>query len=521
MDKLTRRTFLDVVGRVGGAAAVYETMAALGLLAVPPAYAGPPELEPGSGKGTRIVILGAGIAGLVAAYELSRAGYACTILEARTRPGGRTWTLRHGDVVEETGSRQVCGFDRGPEMYFNAGPARIPQHHAALLGYCKTLGVPLEVKVNENRNAYFQSDRAFGGQPVRARQFIGDARGYIAELLAKAVSQNALDQALSAEDRQRVLAMARNFGALDRSGRYSGSGRAGYSDWPGIEPGTPLAPLDFAELLKPVFGYFQINWGELIDFAATMLQPVGGMDRIAYAFEKQVKRAIRYGAQVQALRREGQGVRVVYRKSGKEESIAADHCICTIPPPVLARIESDLAPAIKQAIATVQYSKAAKLAFQANHRFWEDEQIYGGISWTEQDVTQIWYPSTGFHARKGILVGAYIWSDDIGERFRHLSPDARNQLAIANGAKVHASYAQHVTHGISVAWPNIPFSQGAYATWSRGAQDGDYKLLLAGDGPVHLAGEHLSYLTGWQEGAVLSAHAAVRAVDTHRRARKI
>jgi monoamine oxidase len=284
-----------------------------------------------------------------------------------------------------------------------------------------------------------------------------------------------------------------------------------------MEPGRPVPPLPFAELLKPVFGYFQLNWSEMSEYAATMLQPVGGVDRIAHAFAREVQPLIRYGAEVQALRREGEGVRVVYRQAGQASTLAADHCICTIPLPVLARIEMDVAPEFKRAIASARYSKAAKLGLQANHRFWEDEQIYGGISWTEQDITQIWYPSTGFHAQKGILVGAYVWGDGAAERFTQLSPEARNQVAIAGGAKLHASYPQHVAHGLSVAWAKIPHSEGAYAT---GPFEMGYRLLRQPDGPIHLAGEHLSYLTGWMEGAVLSAHAAIAAVDARRRARR-
>src|SRR5208282_2274488 len=200
--RVTRRGFLNLVGRAGGATALYETMAAMGLLPVPTAYAGPPELPHGSGTGTRVVILGAGIAGMTAAYELARAGYRCTILEARERTGGRNWTLRRGDFVEELDSRQRSTFAAGREMYFNTGPARIPQYHQALLGYCRKFGVALEARVNDNRNAFLQSDKAFGGRPVRARQFINDGRGYIAELLAKAVNQHALDEAVTADDRE-------------------------------------------------------------------------------------------------------------------------------------------------------------------------------------------------------------------------------------------------------------------------------------------------------------------------------
>ena len=253
--RLSRRGFLNLVGRAGGAAAVYETMAAMGLLRVPAAYAGPPQLPRGAGAGTRVVILGAGIAGLTAAYELSRAGFACTILEARHRAGGRNWTLRRGDIVQETDSRQRCAFDARPELYVNVGPARIPQQHQALLGYCREFGVALQPMVNDNRNAFLQSEKAFGGRRVRAREFIGTSRGVIAELLAKAVNRHALDDALSAEDQQRFLAMLRSFGALDRDYSYKGSDRLGYSEWPsaGLRPGTPMPPLERAELLKPVF----------------------------------------------------------------------------------------------------------------------------------------------------------------------------------------------------------------------------------------------------------------------------
>src|SRR6516164_7167886 len=69
----SRRQFLNLVGRAGGTTAVYNTMAAMGLLPLPAAYAGPPALEPASGHGVRVVVLGAGIAGMTAAYELSKA----------------------------------------------------------------------------------------------------------------------------------------------------------------------------------------------------------------------------------------------------------------------------------------------------------------------------------------------------------------------------------------------------------------------------------------------------------------
>ena len=83
---VTRRRFLEAVGLAGGSAAVYETMTALGLIHIPEAWAGPPQLPPGSGTGKKVIILGAGIAGLTAAYELSRANYTVQIIEVTERP---------------------------------------------------------------------------------------------------------------------------------------------------------------------------------------------------------------------------------------------------------------------------------------------------------------------------------------------------------------------------------------------------------------------------------------------------
>ena len=94
---VTRRAFLERLGAVGGYSAVYLGMQAMGLLNAPPASAEPFALPPGSGQGRKVVILGAGISGLVSAYELRRAGWDVTELEARDRIGGRVWTVRGGD----------------------------------------------------------------------------------------------------------------------------------------------------------------------------------------------------------------------------------------------------------------------------------------------------------------------------------------------------------------------------------------------------------------------------------------
>ena len=520
----SRRRFLKLVGRAGGTAAVLTTMKEMGLLA--PAEAMPkPTLQAQSGSGTTVAILGAGIAGMTAAYELTKAGYSCQVLEGRDRAGGRCQTLRGGDVVKEFGSEQPCSFDEG--LYFNPGPARIPYHHTAILGYCKEFGVPLQVRVNENRAAYFQDDKAFDGQPMLNRRVVNDSRGYISELLAKAISQKSLDQEVSGLDQERLMAFVKSFGSLGDDNLYTGGERAGYMTKPaaGTSAGEAFKPIGLAELLTSDFWDYKLHFGEGYTQASTMLEPVGGMDQIAKAFEQRVGNLIEYEAEVSQIRKKDKGVQIVYKDvaTGEEKALEADYAICTFPLPVLAQVDADFSPEMQAAIEASKgiYANAVKVAFQADRRFWEeDSNIYGGISWTEKDITQIWYPSMGFHSNKGILVGAYIWDNPIGNVWGTLSPKARLAKAIENGSAIHSNYAQEVSPagGITIAWENIPYSQGGWAEWEDEQRESAYKVLLQPDGPIFLAGEHLSYITGWQEGAARSALLAVEGVASRAQA---
>src|ERR1700722_6098574 len=223
---LSRRKFLTQLAALSSMGVAFSFMQALGLAST--VFAPPePPLPTNLGKGTHVVILGAGIAGLVMAYRLERAGFAVTLVEARRRTGGRNWTLRRGDKVEMIGeAAQTVGFSKG--MYFNAGPARIPSHHRGLLGYCKLLEVPLEVEVNFSDSALLQSNGAFNGKPIQERQAINDFRGEISELLAKAADRGALDKELTADDKARLVAFLQDYGDLSKDDLYKGSERAGY-----------------------------------------------------------------------------------------------------------------------------------------------------------------------------------------------------------------------------------------------------------------------------------------------------
>ena len=219
---ITRRAFLTRVGQAGGYSAAFSTMQALGLMPMKATAAETVAAAAGSGKGTKIVVLGGGVAGLTSAYEAKKLGYDVTLLEARGHIGGRNWSARAGDVVEFVdGTKQHVSWDAG--LYQNMGAGRLPSVHTNILGYCKELKVPLEVEVNTSRSSFLQNDKVNGGKPFVQRKVINDARGQVSELLAKSVQGGALDHELTPEDRQRMIEFLHVYGPIDKTGKYKGS----------------------------------------------------------------------------------------------------------------------------------------------------------------------------------------------------------------------------------------------------------------------------------------------------------
>jgi monoamine oxidase len=426
--------------------------------------------------------------------------------------------LRGGDRYTELGgSTQECRFDQ--DLYLNPGPWRIPHHHRGILSYAKRFGVPLEAFVQVNYNAYLHHTKAFGGKPQRYREIKADYHGHVAELLAKATNQNALDAEVSPEDREKLLESLRQWGALDKTYRYAaGKGSSMRRGWQRPRGGgpsgapVPSTPVGLSDILHSDL-WAGIANGDELDMQTTLFQPVGGMGRIGDAFARELGPLIRYNAKVIDIHQDDHGVTATYEDTqtpGTVQRASADWCVCTIPLSILAQIPMNVGTPMALAIAAVPYASSVKVGLQFKRRFWEeDEQIFGGITYTDLPITNIGYPSTGYHGGgKGVLLGAYVWGRDALD-FTAMTPEQRIQKTVEYGSQIHPQYPAEFEHGISVAWHRSPFTMGCFGLWTANSRAAHYADLCEFDNRIVLAGEHASYLGAWQEGGVTSALDAV------------
>lgn len=515
---ITRRDFLMRVGQAGGYCAAFLTMQAMGITPGRGQSLLPLAAVPGIGKGVKVVILGGGIAGMVAAYELKALGYDCTLLEARERPGGRNWSVRGGDkIVFTDGSTQTCTFE--PGHYQNVGPARLPSIHGTMLGYCRKFGVPLEVEINTSRSSLLQNDAANGGKPVVQRQVVNDTRGHVSELLAKCIANGSLNQELTKQDRDRMLSFLRTYGSLDDAGKYNGSQDAGYVRTPGAgdETGVLSQPIDMHTLLDENF-WDGILFEEAFEMQATMFQPVGGMDRIPYAFAKALGDTIHFGAPVNEILKTAKGVRIGYRQGGVQKSIEADYCVCGMPLTMLKKTPNNFSSNIKKIIADCTYAGAYKIAWESR-RFWEqDYNIYGGLEFLNTGCSPVWLPSAGLFSERGVLVSGYGF--DSPPAFDRLTLDEKFAASRHSIERLHPGHGRELEKPIYVGWHRVPYNEGSWID-SYGPDEPSfpgplgkgYETLIQPDGPVYFAGDHVSHILGWQEGAALSSLRAVQMIS--------
>jgi monoamine oxidase len=505
---LTRRRFLEQFGVVGGSALVMSAMRSWDLMAQ---GAGPRPVFSGRPNGTKVIILGAGISGMATGYELGKLGYTVKILEARDRVGGVNWSLRKGATHTEIGpggETQVCNFDEG--LYHNGGPWRLAHWQQGVLGYCKELGVPVEIFVNENESSYFYYEGEnlgpLASKKVRLREVKADMMGYTCELMAKAINANTLDMPLTAADKERFVTFLVSEGYLDSADhayrKNTGRGPAGLAG---------SDPYDFSALLQAGFAN---RIRSVIDGTgmAPMFQPVGGMDQFPKGFQRKLGDKITLGAEVVSIKQSADGVRVAYKnvKTGAMTEIAADYCVSCLPLTILSRLTNvDLSPEMLAAAKATPYSPSAKIGLQMKRRFWEeDDKIFGGHLYSNLPVGDVAYPSWGYWGNKGIMLGFYgngqmsgLVNKPVKERIDHV---------LTHVSKVHPQMRTEFETAYCTFWEKTPYSLGAFAAGGGGGAADRLAQLNKPDGRIYIGCGATSGNGGWQEGAITAAYHQVK-----------
>lgn len=515
---VTRRDFLSLLGAYGGTSAILQASTALGLMPQP-GQAAELTLRNAPAAGRRVAILGSGLSGLASAWELTKAGYDCTILEASHRPGGRVFTVRAGTVVDEIGNYQRCEFDDEPHLYFNAGAARIPSNHFSVLSYCKELDVDLEVFVNESMRAWIQDDAFNDGKPMRNADFHTNMHGFLAEILAKSVTNGELDEEFTETEMESLLSIIRSFGDLNENMLYEGSYRAGYASGGFLDHGTKNNMVAFRELLKTRLARGLVVTTDTGTGAGPVLmQPVGGMDRIPYAFANRLADKIRFGAAVKAVEVKDDGVDIAYERDGQRESLQVDYCFNCIPSHLMTGIPNNFPSDYLKALKYIRRGEAYKAAFQARKRFWEDEGTYAGITWVNSPIRQIWYPPHGIHKEKGVILAAYDFGG--GMHYTKMTQEQRVEDLLKHGEKVHPNYRDMVEKPITIAWHRMNNMLGCSARWqrSRGGWTAEeeamyHTLQQPVNGRHWMIGDQISQHSAWMESAFQSAHFALADMD--------
>lgn len=522
---ITRRQLLKRLGVAGGSSLLLGTMNAWKLSA---GSAGSRPGWTGDRQGTRVLVLGGGVSGLVVAYELGKLGYDARVLEARDRVGGLNWSVKRGmehTEIGPDGERQICEFDEG--KYFNAGPWRIPNDHEGILGYCKELGVRLERFVNDD-TVMFSDDPALGSlsnRMIQLREIQSDLWGSTAELLAKAVDQGALDEEISGEDKERLLEFLVGAGYLDDADRL-------YSPNPELRGSDD--PYDLSLLLQTPF----LRQVRSIDSGTGgpvgYFQPTGGMMEIPLAFQRALGDRITFQAEVTRVGQGEDEAEVTYLDTGTGEyhQLTADYVVCCLPMSILKQIDVAFSPEIAALVESTGHSQSSKMGFQMARRFWEEDHgIFGGHlrysaynpGPTEEGgrgrggnpIPSFSYPSNDYRSKKGVLLGFYGNPSVPGLDGTPLieSPvSTRVEYVLHHASRVHPQMRAEFEAAYAVMWPKVKYSEGAWA--GRLAEDA-IEQVAEGDGRIYIGAAGAGGNASWQEGAVATAWRAVESI--HRR----
>jgi monoamine oxidase len=467
-----------------------------------------------------ITILGAGVAGLVAAYELERLGHSVDIMEGSPRVGGRVMTHRFGDENEKDAP------------YAELGAMRIPHTHQHTLHYVKELGLADKlckfVTVFEEQNAYMNIEGDIFRMKDAPRIFQERYQGIFTDTryseqtrlfaawlktIVDTISPGNLRESLDADLKSHLMDELER---LDLTPYFSLDGEtidlnSFITDNPGFRARCSKA-LDM--FLSDI----------IVETSHDLLQIKGGMDQIIQRLVSSIKAVVKCNQQVVAMRVRDGYTEIDYLNNGEKQTRRCEYVLCTIPFSVMRKMELEGFDDRKlDSIHNTIYCPATKVAFHTQEAFWEEQGIKGGASFSGEGVRQSYYPSVKFNPNSGsVMLASYTIGTD-ADTLGNMSDTDRHEYVLNTVSKVHPELKNEgmVASVASIAWGNYKWSAGGCTVhWSDDMSDESNHIIsyLEAARPqnnLFFAGEHCSKYPAWLQGSIESALEAIYDIASH------
>ncbi|XP_030051257.1 L-amino-acid oxidase [Microcaecilia unicolor] len=448
-------------------------------------------------KPKRVVIVGAGIAGLTAAKVLQDAGHKIYLVEASDSVGGRVLTFRN----ESAG------------WYAELGAMRIPSFHQIVHIYLKKLGLQRSAFIEYNLNTWYavngvvKRTYTVSDNPDVLRYKVSPReRGKGAEqLFQDALAKVIEDLKASNYSCQKILEKYDSYSVMEYFMKESNLSREAVRMIGDLLNMEDFLFISFTEMLR-----IQNDIRDNVSY----FEIVGGMDNLPRAFYQHLRGQVQLSSRALKVEQTPKGVMLFYRRGGQLFNITGDHLLLTTTAKATRMIEflPPLSQAKAYALRSVHYSSSTKIYLGFHQRFWEEEWIQGGKSITDRPSRFIYYPSHSFpNASGGVLLASYTWSDD-SKLFLGLSDNECLQVALDDLAVIHGNQVHTLWDGTGLVkkWSLDRYSQGAFAAFTPYQTKDFAPELFQHEGRVHFAGEHTALPHGWIETSMKSALRAAR-----------
>lgn len=449
----------------------------------------------------RVIVAGAGLSGLSAAYELSQRGYEVIVIEGRDRIGGRVFTLKKPFVDEQ---------------FVELGGELIGDGYKRMLAFAQKLNVPFEEVPTEFETA---------GSVANLQSGIGTTAILKGELYPIGSTLEPHPYNLQG-DEAKMLPPALLSRHLRLMGREINGNPEKIAELDKISLADALRARGVSETaIKLMNISLNYNSIETVSAGGVMFEMqrrisagtkanriIGGNFEIPKAlFESAKTNGVKFilNAKIKKISHTPNSVRISFQdKSGKISSLEADKLVCTIPYSVLRRIKfSPNLPAAKiKTINELAYTQITKVFMQGSRFEW-DRRNLGTSIWTDTPLERI-FANAG---QRGDVRGIFtVWTEGKGSLIPAKLSNAARQIWAKNGFEKALPFMKGaIKRTQTKSWANDEFARGAYSHFTKGQFTALKPHLKTQVGAIHFAGEHTAENAPGMEGALESAERVV------------